>query len=322
MKKVVVMGGGTGTFVVLSGIKKYNLDIAAIVSTMDSGGSTGRLRDQYGVVPPGDLRQCLVALSEASELWRKLFLYRFERGDFKGHNFGNIFLTALEKNTHTYQEVVDTASYILQIKGKVLPVTFDSVTLCVQYEDGEVIESENLIDTAFHKKTRIAKAYLKPKASVNKRVVESLSEADYIIIGPGDLYTSLIPNLLVNGVQKALIKSSARIIAVVNLMTKHGQTTNYKAQDHIADLEKYLGRKVDFVIINNKQIPEKMLTFYKKYGEKIVTDNLEGKKSIIRRDLLASDAYLKSKSDKIVRSLLRHDSEKLAKAIMHVIQQL
>jgi len=321
MKKVVVVGGGTGTFVVLSGIKKYDFDISAVVSTMDSGGSTGRLRDQYGVVPPGDLRQCLVALSQASELWRKLFLYRFDKGDFKGHNFGNIFLTALEKNTQNYQEVVDTASYILQTTGSVLPVTFDKVNLCVQYEDGEIIESESLIDTAFHKKTKIIKAYLKPKAQVNVRVLDSISNADFIIIGPGDLYTSLIPNLIVEGVKDAISKCKAEVIAVINLMTKHGQTTDYAASDHIADLESYLGKKVKYVILNNKEIPDLMLTFYKKYGEKEVEDDLDGSRTIVRRDLLASDAYIKSKSDKIVRSLLRHDSDKLAKALDFVIQQ-
>ncbi|MFQ5452431.1 MAG: uridine diphosphate-N-acetylglucosamine-binding protein YvcK [Candidatus Paceibacterota bacterium] len=231
MKRVVVVGGGTGTFVVLSGIKQFDYDISAVVTMMDSGGSTGRLRDQYGVVPPGDVRQCLVALSEASDLWRRLFLYRFTTGDFKGHNFGNIFLTALEKNTENYQKVVDTASYILQTKGRVVPVTLDKVHLCVQYEDGEIIETEELIDTAFHKKSRIKKAYLKPSAHPNKQALEVIRRADYIIIGPGDLYTSLIPNLVVDGIRQAVSASRAKIITIVNLMTKRGQTTEYAACD-------------------------------------------------------------------------------------------
>lgn len=319
-KKVVVIGGGTGSFVVLSGLKKYPVDLSVVVSTMDSGGSTGRLRDQYGVVPPGDLRQCLVALSESSELWRKLFVYRFEKGDFKGHNFGNIFLTALEKNTEDYQDVVDTASYILQTKGKVLPVTFDKVNLCVQYDDGERIETEKLIDTAFHKKTRIKKAYLKPSATVNKRAIAAIDSADYIIIGPGDLYTSLIPNLLVDGVQKAVKKSHAKLIAIVNLMTKQGQTTDYTASDHIRDLELYTGRHIDYIVMHNKEIPDKMLTAYKKFGEIVVKDDLPESKSMIRMDLLANDVYTKSKSDKSFRSLLRHDSEKTSGALWKIIR--
>src|SRR3989344_2951499 len=173
MKKVVVIGGGTGTYVVLSGLKKYDLELSAIVSMMDSGGSTGRLRDQLGVLPPGDIRQCLVALSDASDLWRKLFLYRFESGDFEGHNFGNVFLTALEKIMTNYQEVIDQAAYILQTKGTVIPVTFDKVHLCATYEDGETIESENLIDTATHKKTPIRQAFLKPEAHANQHALEA-----------------------------------------------------------------------------------------------------------------------------------------------------
>src|SRR3989344_7254506 len=138
MKKITVLGGGTGTFVVLSGLKKYPLDLSAIVTMMDSGGSTGRLRDQLGVLPPGDLRQCLVALSEASELWRKLFLYRFEKGDLKGHNFGNIFLSALEKVSENYNEVIESVSFVLKTKGKVIPVTFEKAHLCVKYESGKI----------------------------------------------------------------------------------------------------------------------------------------------------------------------------------------
>lgn len=319
-KKIVVIGGGTGSFVVLSGLKQYPLDLSVIVSTMDSGGSTGRLRDQYGIVPPGDLRQCLVALSEASELWRKLFLYRFDTGDFKGHNFGNIFLTALEKTTENYQDVVDTASYILQTKGKVIPVTFDKVSLCAQYSDGEVIETEKLIDTAFHKKTRIVKAYLKPRASVNKLAIEAIAEADYIIIGPGDLYTSLIPNLLVDGMQTAIKKSKAKLIAIVNLMTKQGQTTDYTARDFCQDLQMYTGREIDYSIIHNKKIPDEMLVAYKEFGEKVVADDMPKATSVIRMDLLSGDIYTQSKSDKSFRSLLRHDSQKTSEAILKIIE--
>src|SRR3990167_7767430 len=135
MKKIVLIGGGTGTFVVLSGLKKFPFNLSVIVSMMDSGGSTGRLRDQLGVLPPGDLRQCLVALSDASDLWRKLFLYRFESGDLQGHNFGNIFLTALEKVSSNYNEVMDTASYVLKTKGSVFPVTFEKTHVCVKYQN-------------------------------------------------------------------------------------------------------------------------------------------------------------------------------------------
>ncbi len=208
MKKITVLGGGTGTYVVLTGLKKYPLDLGVIVTMMDSGGSTGRLRDQLGVLPPGDLRQCLVALSEAPELWRKLFLYRFERGDFKGHNFGNIFLSALEKVSSNYEEVLDTVNYVLKTKGQIIPVTFSQTQLCVKYESGKVIKGEGKIDQNNPEKTKIINAYLEPKVKVNQKAIERIINSDYIVIGPGDLYTSIIPILLVSDIQKALKKTS------------------------------------------------------------------------------------------------------------------
>lgn len=320
MKKIVVIGGGVGTFVVLSGLKKYPIDISVVVSMMDSGGSTGRLRDQLGVLPPGDLRQCLVALSEASQLWRKLFLYRFEVGDLKGHNFGNIFISALEKNSSNYQEVVDNASFILKSKGKVIPVTFDKVHLCVEYQDGEIIETEGRIDTAGHKISKIKKAYLKPKARANKKAIQAILAADYIIIGPGDLYTSLIPNLIVRDVSSAIKKSKAKIINIMNLMTKRGQTTNYKASDHIADLEKYLRRKIDYILLNNSLIQSKILAYYQQFKEKPVEDDLPlNKRGRIRRDLISQKTYNKSDADRLFRSILRHDPEKIGRVIWEIV---
>ncbi|MBI4226025.1 YvcK family protein, partial [Candidatus Roizmanbacteria bacterium] len=171
MKKVTVIGGGTGTFVVLSGLKTYPLDLGVIVTMMDSGGSTGRLRDQLGVLPPGDLRQCLVALSEAPLLWRKLFLYRFESGDFAGHNFGNLFLSALEKVCSNYDEVIDTVSFVLKIKGKVMPVTFDKTNLCIQYKSGKIIKGESNIEENIYESSPIQRAYLEPSAKPNKQTI-------------------------------------------------------------------------------------------------------------------------------------------------------
>ncbi len=323
MKKVVAIGGGTGTFVVLSGIKHDPYDISAVVSMTDSGGSTGRLRDQYGVVPPGDIRQCLVALSEASDLWRRLFVYRFGRGDLIGHNFGNIFLTALEKVTPNYQEVIDTASYILQIKGKVIPVTFDNVHLCAQYEDGETLEREDVIDKATEKSHRITRAFLKPKAKGNYRAVHAIKNADYIIICPGDLYTSLIPNFLPIGISRAMQSSKAHIIMIMNLMTKRGQTSNYRASDHIRDIEHYMGKKVDIVLLNNAPVKKDIISYYTSHGEHLVEDDLDllSKVKIMRRDLLAQDVYKTTQADKLVRSIQRHDPEKVAKTLRSIIMK-
>lgn len=324
MKNITVIGGGTGTYVVLTGLKSYDFNLSVVVTSMDSGGSTGKLRDQYGVLPPGDVRQCLVALSEASELWRKLFLYRFDKGDFKGHNFGNIFLTALEKvAAPDYQQVIDKASYILQTKGKVIPVTFDKVHLCAEYEDGETIISEDLIDSAFHKESRIKKAFLQPSAHANENAIKAIEEADFIIMGPGDLYTSIIPNLLVDGIQEAMKNSPAKVILNINLMTKSGQTSGYTAMNHVSDLQDYMERNVDIVVINNEPIADEVKEYYEKFGERLVVDDLDNLNKdvrITRMPLLASDKEFQSMSDVVVRSLQRHDPEKLAKALVSVIQ--
>src|SRR3989344_7531997 len=325
MKNVTVIGGGTGTFVVLSGLKKYDYSLSAVVTSMDSGGHTGRLRDQYGVLPPGDVRQCLVALSEASDLWRKLFLYRFEQGDFKGHNFGNIFLTALEKITApNYQKVIDTASYILHTKGKVIPVTLERVHLCAEYADGDTLMSEDLIDSAFHKESLIKRAFLKPQAVSNPSAVEAIMTADYIILGPGDLYTSIIPNLLVDGICEALSKTKAKIIFNINLMTKRGQTAHFSATQHLLELEKYMKRTIDIAVVNNKTISKEIRNYYLKYGENEVKDDLdlfsEHRLNIFRADLVDRSAHATALSDVIIRSLQRHDPEKLAKVLSSVIQ--
>lgn len=324
MKKVTVIGGGTGTFVVLSGLKNYPYDISAIVATTDSGGSTGRLRDQYGVLPPGDLRQGLVALSEAPDLWRKLFLYRFDGGDFEGHNFGNIFLTALEKISPDYNKVIEMASYILQTKGTILPVTFDKVHLCAEYADGEIIETEDLIDTAFHKKSPIVNAYLKPSAKPNRKALKAIRKAEYIILGPGDMFTSLVPNLLVKRTAQEVAQSKARIIYIVNLMTKRGQTTGFNAKDHVRELEKYMGRKVDIILINNADIPDNIIAYYTQYREKVIKDDLPRRSdyTIIRRDLISTEHFDQKAEDKVMRSILRHDSLKVARALHDIIGTL
>ncbi len=320
MKKITVLGGGTGTFVVLSGLKKYDLDLAVIVTMMDSGGSTGRLRDQLGVLPPGDVRQCLVALSEASLLWRKLFLYRFEKGDLKGHNFGNIFLSALEKICKNYNEVLEAASYILRCKGEVIPVTFEKTHLVATYSDGRTIKGEGEVDD--HKGTNhhIVSLSLSRKVSANPRVIARLKSSDYLVLGPGDLYTSIIPTLLPSGVKEAIASSKAKIIFVMNLMSKRGQTHHLTAKGHVEEVEKYLGRKVDIVVVNNGKIPKSILDWYKKHGEEEVKDDLEGK-DVIRADLIFKKKIKKSKADSLKRSILRHDSGKLAKLLVSLFKK-
>jgi uncharacterized cofD-like protein len=320
MKKVTVIGGGTGTYVVLSGLKKYDLDLAAIVSMMDSGGSTGRLRDQLGVLPPGDLRQCLVALSEAPDLWRRLFLYRFENGDLKGHNFGNIFLSALEKVSDNYDQVMETANYVLKTKGQVIPVTFEKTHLSVKYEDGTVIEGEGNIDEDNPNESRIVDAFLHPHVKPNPDAIDRIKDSDYIIIGPGDLYTSIVPVLLVDDMKEALQNSKAKIVYILNLMTKAGQTTDYKASDFINDMTTYLGRTPDICISHKGPIPQNILEWYAEHKEQpvqndLTQDNFKG--TMKEEDVINTTHIAKSSSDSLTRSILRHDSEKLSQLLMN-----
>lgn len=323
LPNIVTIGGGTGSYASLMGLKKYPLKLTAIVNMIDDGGSSGRLRDELGVLPPGDVRQCLVALSESSRLLRELFSYRFEEGGLKGHSFGNIFLSTLEKQTGSMKKAIAEIGKILRIKGQVVPVTFTKSNLCVDLADGKIIVGETHIDVLekMEKRAAIIKAYLKPGAVLNSDAKTAILKADYIIIGPGDLYTSIIPNLLVKDLPSVIKKSKAKKIYVLNLMTKYGQTTKYKASDHIRTLEEYLGKNVlDFVLVNSKSPKKKALSWYEEYGEHPVEDNLKNTNyKVIRKDLIKDVIITKSAGDQLRRSIIRHDSKKLASEVMSII---
>lgn len=322
--RIVTIGGGTGSYVTLLGLKKYSFKLSAIVTMTDSGGSSGKLRDELGVLPPGDVRQCLVALAESSKLLRDMFNYRFEKGDLKGHSFGNIFLSTLEKNTGSMKKAISEVGKILRIKGNVVPVTFTHSHLCVELEDGKKIVGETHIDVVekMEKRTRIVKAYLKPQAVLNEDAKNAIEKADYIIIGPGDFYTSIIPNLLVKGVAKAIRGSKAKKIFVLNLMTKYGQTTHYSAKDHVSDLEQYLGERViDYIVVNSKMPRRETLSWYEEYEEHPVLDDLKDEKKykIIRQNLIKDIIVKPDVNDELRRSIIRHDPDKLAKELITII---
>jgi len=322
MKKITVMGGGTGTFVVLSGLKQHDVDLGVIVNMMDSGGSTGRLRVQLGVLPPGDIRQCFVALSEAPDLWRRLFLYRFDQGDFAGHNFGNIFLSALEKVSKNYDEVLETASFVLKTKGKVLPVTLSKTHLCVEYANGTIVKGEADIDSDLHEQSVIKRAFLEPNAPAYPHATERIMESDMIIIGPGDLYTSIIPLFLVDGVRDALQKTKAKIVYVVNLMTKSGQTNHYAATDHVRDIEAFLGRSIDRIVMHKGALNETIVNWYVTHNENTVVDDLGDDVRVVRADIADNTPVVHNSADKIsshARSILRHESMRLAKTVMELL---
>ena len=328
MKKVVVIGGGTGTYTVLSGLKKFDLDLTAIVTVSDSGGSTGKLRDEFGNLPVGDSRMALVALAETdedNEVLRKLFLYRFDKGDgLRGHNFGNLFLVALTEIFGSQEKAMKYASNVLRVKGKVLPISNDAAELVAQFDGGDLIVGETRIDEPNGKhdgKKRIRKLWLQPKAKIAPEAKKAILEADLIVLGPGDLYTSVLANVVVEGVALALQKTKAKIVFNVNLIAKYGQTFGFAASDHVSEIARYAGRAPDFVLINHKPLPKRILKKYVSEKGYPVKDDLMGKTKfkLIRADLLGAEEIKKPSGDVLVRSLIRHDSDKLAREMMKLI---
>mgnify|MGYP000426191076 CR=1 FL=1 len=321
MKKVVVIGGGTGNFTVLKGLKNYPVDISAIVSMADDGGSTGILRDELGVLPPGDVRQCLVALSHSSRLMRSLMNYRFQHGGLEGHSFGNLLLSALEKVTGSFEKAVEEVSRILVIKGRVIPVTTHQVRLkmilknCILLEgEGEIYNSEE-IDKGY------SSIYLEPYPKANPHAIHEIMNADLIVVGPGGLHTSLIPNFLVDGVSEALRASDAKKVFICNLMNRKGQTTGFKVSDYLEEMARFIGEDVfDFVIVNNQPPPQSLIELYAEQGEMIENDIRDTER--VRLVSLLGEPELGTKKDLMKRNLIRHDSKKLAKELMEIVNNL
>jgi len=319
--RVVVIGGGTGTFVSLFGLKQYPVNLSAIITMTDSGGSSGKLRDQYGVLPPGDIRQALVALSDSDRIWRELFLYRFEKGDFQGHNFGNVFLTVLEKLTNNFEKSIELAEEILKTKGQVIPVTLENGNINAKLKDGTVIKTEALIDQKV-KRAAIAELSLDREIKANPKAITALQEADIIIVGPGDLYTSVLPVFTLSDIVHAYQNSKAKKVFVLNLMNKLGQTDNFRASDFLQAYSQYLGKNPFQVLIaNNAPLPPQIVKRYNEFGESEVVNDLENQPeiSVYSGDIISQLAHETSASDALERSLIRHDPEKLASFIWEKI---
>lgn len=312
--KIVVIGGGTGTYTALLGLKKYTLNLTAIVSMSDSGGSTGRLRDEFGVLPPGDVRRALLALSSAPEqiMLRRLFDYRFNKGaSLSGHSFGNLFLTALTEITGREDKAIEEAGKILNIKGRVLPVTLTPNHLCARLEDGTVIRGETNIDIRrVRPDLRILDVFLDNPAKIHPEAAKAIKEADLVVIGPGDLYTSVIVNLLVEGLSKAVRETRGKVIYVCNIMNKHGETDDFRASGFVHEVSNYLGDEgvLDAVIINKGRYPAELLRKYKEEKAFPVEVDLPEVKKLVSK-VVIGDFAAKG-------TLLRHDPQKLAKATL------
>ncbi len=320
--KVTVIGGGTGSFTLLSALKDKTSQIAALVNMADDGGSTGQLRDELGALPPGDVRQCLVALSDTPEM-RDLFTYRFDDGALKGHAFGNLFLAACEKMTGDFARGVELASEILNVTGVVEPITLSNVRVAMKDGRGKVTRGEfNIAHKQFA--TNRPDFWLEPEAEANPRALSAIMHADIVVIAPGSLYGSLAPALIVPGIGTALKKTKALCVYVCNLVTKPGQTDGYAVHDFADEIERLAGSNfLDAVIFNTEQPTKDLLEKYAKDGELAV----EYDKSVLStKHYAAIGASLLSKkvwsnhseSDSIAaaRTLIRHDPDAIANAIV------
>lgn len=326
LPNVVCIGGGTGTFVVLKGLKKHPLKLSAIVSMSDSGGSNKRIRDEFGLLPTSDIRQCLVALSDENHgagLLRKLFMYRFEKGEgISGMTFGNLFMAALTDILGSQQLAIRETGKVLRIHGTVIPVTLTKTNLVATYEDGTMSKEEHVIDEPHHDGSlKITSLALEPHAPANEEAMTAIGKADCIILCPGDLFTSILPNILVDGIKDAITHSNTKIIYVMNLMTKYGQTLQFTAKDHLRQLERYLGPCITHVLINTTTLPKQALNVYEKTREYPVKDDLgeSSNYTIVRADIAGDEIMKKSNSDVLIRSLIRHDSDKIANVIVSII---
>lgn len=317
--KITTIGGGSGQYALLSGLRDLDeIETTSIVSMVDSGGSTGRLRDELGILPPGDVLKCLLALSPQREIARALFLKRFRKDKrLMGHNAGNMLLTMLSRYTGSFPTGIQALGEILDVRGNILPVTTDRATLVAELTDGTRIFGENAIDMPRGgQPSKIKDVYLVPHhtgcITAYPPVIDAIDAADYIIIGPGDLFTSILSNIVVPGVKDAIQKTQATIMYVVNIMTKYGETHNYSCIDFIRKLEEGIGRKVQIVICNCTKPEDHLLEEYRKQEAEFIAF-VDDSQFWQNRNLYLADLLDTS------GSIVRHDSKKLARLVREIL---
>ncbi len=310
--KIVTVGGGTGLSVLLHGLKEYTNNITAIVTVADNGGSSGRLREQFDVLPPGDIRNCLVALADAEPLMRDLFQFRFDKNsEFQGHNFGNLFITAMTKLTGDFEVAIKESSKILAIRGQVVPSTLDNVELVAEYQDGSCTVGEAQIPK---RNALIKKVYLRPQETKpTQDALRAIEEADVIIFGPGSLYTSIIPNLLVRGIPEAIANSQALKVYVCNVMTQSGATDGYSAFDLVQAIIKHTNpRIVDCCVVNVAKIPKGLLGKYEQEKSfPVLVDSNRIRElgyRVVEENVISAQDFV------------RHDANKLSNLIINVLE--
>jgi uncharacterized cofD-like protein len=327
-KKIVTIGGGNGSFTLLNGLKKYSVDLTAIVSMTDNGGASGVLRDELGVLPPGDVRQCLVALSDSSEMLRKLMNYRFEEGGLKGHSFGNLLLSALEKINGSFAKGVEEAVNILNVKGEVVPVLDKDTNILFELKNGKKLNGVVEVDHSFDLATiGVKSASLFPRTKASKKAIEKILEADLIVIGPGHHYCSIIPNLLAEGIPQAIRASKAVVVYNCNLVNKKGHNDGFSLDDYVTDINKYLGgSRINFATFNSQKPAAYLIKKYADQKELLVSFDKNQKTDrnykIVKADLISGKKPSYSKVDVFAsrRAFIRHDSDKLAKVLMMILE--
>jgi len=314
---VVCIGGGTGLATLLRGLKKVTSDITAIVTVSDDGGGSGILRDELGMPPPGDIRNCMQALSNAEPTLEMLMAYRFESGSLAGQSFGNLFLAAMNGISESFDKAVIRMGEVLSITGRILPVTLDDVHLWAEFEDGSMVVGESTIAAAKEKrKIRIRRVQLAPKhAAVLPECLEAIENADLIILGPGSLYTSIIPNLLVRGLSDTIRNSNAVKLYVCNIMTQPGETDGYSVSEHMHELFEHTGGKLfDYCVINNEPASFGVLERYRKRGSEPVREDEDAVK-VLGVEILRAPIAAR------YNNLARHDPDKLARELMRIFNE-
>ncbi|MEJ2642364.1 MAG: YvcK family protein [Desulfosarcinaceae bacterium] len=316
---IVTIGGGSGQFALLSGLRQVReFDLTAVVSMVDSGGSTGRLRDELGILPPGDILKCVLALSPHQEVVRNILLKRFKVDRrLKGHNAGNMLLTMLSRYTGSFSSGVSALAEILDVQGKILPVTMDRATLVAELTDGTRVYGESAIDMPRGtQREKIRDVYLVPHHSdaitIFPPVLKAIEKADLIILGPGDLFTSIIPNLIVPGMSEALANTQASILYLLNIMTKYGETHNFKARDFVTALESHMNCRIDGVLYNDRAPSTEQIELYRaQKAEWVVLDEADPcwqQRKRFAADLIETEG-----------TMLRHDPIKLARQVRHIV---
>lgn len=321
---IAVIGGGTGPFAINQALKSYSF-VSAIPGMWDNGGSTGILRDEMGVLPPGDARQALVSLAD-NEGMRTFFNHRLQKGSYKNHAVGNIFLAGLEELTGSFAQAIETASEILKIRGEVIPVITEKTDLCLRQPNGNLIQGENSLGEECAGKDYFKgkpNLFFEPKADLNPKAKDAIERADVVVICPGKLYTSVGPHFLVQGMVEALKESQAKKVYVCNLMTIAGQTDNYGVVDHVQALEDLAKQQIfDYVVYNTQRPSKSLLDRYSREGEAFVEfspENFMNKHyEAIGANLIAEKVHKQNPNDLLPRTLIRHNGEKIARLLMSI----